>query len=52
MMCGLGHKSSWYVLNGADTIYHAAGAVGNGVFTEARNRMESNGDDQLWVIRS
>lgn len=36
--------------NGADIIYHAAGAVGNGVFTEARNRMESNGDDQLWVI--
>lgn len=36
--------------NGADVIYHAAGAVGNGVFTEARNRLESNPDDQIWVI--
>ncbi|WP_091529199.1 BMP family lipoprotein [Alkalibacterium subtropicum] len=36
--------------NGADVIYHAAGAVGNGVFTEARNRMESDPDTQLWVI--
>ncbi|GEK88774.1 basic membrane protein A [Alkalibacterium putridalgicola] len=36
--------------NGADVIYHAAGAVGNGVFTEARNRMESDPDNQLWVI--
>ncbi|EXJ22753.1 putative nucleoside ABC transporter, substrate-binding component [Alkalibacterium sp. AK22] len=36
--------------NGADVIYHAAGAVGNGVFTETRNRLESNPDDELWVI--
>lgn len=36
--------------NGADIIYHAAGAVGNGVFTEARNRMEADPDNQLWVI--
>ncbi|MDZ7835163.1 MAG: BMP family ABC transporter substrate-binding protein [Alkalibacterium sp.] len=36
--------------NGADVVYHAAGAVGNGVFTEARNRMESDSDTQLWVI--
>lgn len=36
--------------NGADVIYHAAGAVGNGVFTEARNRMESDPDTQIWVI--
>lgn len=36
--------------NGADVIYHASGAVGNGVFTEARNRMESDSDTQLWVI--
>jgi basic membrane protein A len=35
---------------GADVVYHAAGAVGNGVFTEARNRMESDADAQLWVI--
>jgi len=36
--------------NGADVVYHAAGAVGNGVFTEARNRLESNPDEQIWVI--
>ncbi|WP_161878148.1 BMP family lipoprotein [Alkalibacterium sp. MB6] len=36
--------------NGADIVYHAAGAVGNGVFTEARNRLESDPDSQLWVI--
>jgi len=36
--------------NGADVVYHAAGSVGNGVFTEARNRMESDSDTQLWVI--
>ena len=36
--------------NGADVIYHAAGAVGNGVFTEARNRLESDPDSEIWVI--
>ncbi|MCC5890204.1 MAG: BMP family protein [Alkalibacterium sp.] len=36
--------------NGADIVYHAAGAVGNGVFTEARNRLESDPDDEIWVI--
>src|SRR5690625_7318662 len=36
--------------NGADVIFHAAGAVGNGVFQEARNRMEEGSDTQLWVI--
>lgn len=36
--------------SGADIIYHASGAVGNGVFTEARNRLESDSDEQLWVI--
>ncbi len=36
--------------NGADVVYHAAGAVGNGVFTEARNRLESDPDNQIWVI--
>ncbi|HLR92736.1 MAG TPA: BMP family protein [Atopostipes sp.] len=36
--------------NGADVIFHAAGAVGNGVFQEARNRMEDGSDTQLWVI--
>lgn len=33
---------------GADVIFHAAGATGNGVFTEAKNRA-SNGQD-VWVI--
>ena len=36
--------------SGVDVIYHAAGAVGNGVFTEARNRMEAGSDTDLWVI--
>lgn len=36
--------------SGVDVIYHAAGAVGNGVFTEARNRLESDSDANLWVI--
>jgi len=36
--------------SGADIIFHAAGAVGNGVFQEASNRMEDGSDTQLWVI--
>ena len=36
--------------SGADVIFHAAGAVGNGAFQEARNRMESESDTELWVI--
>ena len=36
--------------NGADVIFHASGAVGNGVFQEARNRMEDGSDIDLWVI--
>lgn len=36
--------------SGVDIIFHASGAVGNGIFTEARNRMEENADNQLWVI--
>lgn len=36
--------------NGADVIFHAAGGVGNGVFNEATNRMDTNPDDQIWVI--
>lgn len=35
---------------GADIVYHAAGAVGNGVFTEARNRLEDGSETDLWVI--
>lgn len=34
---------------GADIIYHASGATGNGVFQEAKSRNES-GDDKVWVI--
>lgn len=33
---------------GADIIYHAAGATGNGIFTEAKNRA-ANGET-VWVI--
>lgn len=36
--------------NGADVIFQAAGAAGNGVFTEARNRMEAGSENNLWVI--
>ncbi|SDB89177.1 nucleoside-binding protein [Pelagirhabdus alkalitolerans] len=36
--------------DGIDVIYHASGAVGNGIFTEARNRIENNPDDPVWVI--
>jgi len=35
---------------GTDVIFHAAGAVGNGAFQEARNRMEAGSDTDLWVI--
>ncbi|TLS37387.1 BMP family lipoprotein [Pseudalkalibacillus caeni] len=33
---------------GADVIYHAAGATGNGVFTEAKNRAKNG--EEVWVI--
>ncbi|GGE44720.1 BMP family ABC transporter substrate-binding protein [Pullulanibacillus camelliae] len=33
---------------GADIIYHAAGATGNGVFNEAQNRKKKG--DNVWVI--
>ena len=36
--------------NGADIIYHASGDTGNGVFTEAKDRMNANPDQKLWVI--
>ncbi len=35
---------------GADVIFHASGATGNGLFQEARNRMEAGSDTDLWVI--
>lgn len=36
--------------NGADIIFHASGDTGNGVFSEAIDRMEAGSDTQLWVI--
>ncbi|WP_035053890.1 BMP family lipoprotein [Carnobacterium pleistocenium] len=36
--------------SGADIIYHASGDTGNGVFSEAIDRMNSTPDEQLWVI--
>lgn len=36
--------------NGADIIFHASGAVGNGVFEEAKDRMESDDSEPIWVI--
>lgn len=48
---GIGQQiAAGMISNGADVVYHASGAVGNGVFTEARNRMESDPDTQVWVI--
>lgn len=48
---GIGQQiASAMFQNGADVIFHAAGAVGNGVFSEARNRMEAGSEDDLWVI--
>lgn len=36
--------------NGADIIFHAAGATGNGVFAEAKERKQKNPDSNIWVI--
>ncbi|AMB98683.1 hypothetical protein AWM75_01150 [Aerococcus urinaehominis] len=36
--------------NGSDVIFHAAGGAGNGVNTEARNRLESGQNKDIWVI--
>lgn len=38
--------------NGIDVIYQGAGDAGNGVFSEARDRMNANPDEQIWVIGS
>lgn len=35
---------------GVDIIFHAAGATGNGVFAEAKERKEKNPDENIWVI--
>lgn len=37
---------------GVDVIYQGAGDAGNGVFSEARDRMNANPDEQIWVIGS
>lgn len=48
---GIGQQiASIMYQSGVDVIFHAAGAVGNGVFQEARNRMNAGSDTQLWVI--
>ncbi len=36
--------------SGVDIIFHAAGATGNGVFTEAKERKQKNPDENIWVI--
>lgn len=36
--------------SGVDIIYHASGDTGNGVFSEAIDRMNANPDEKLWVI--
>jgi len=36
--------------SGVDVIYHASGATGNGVFSEAKDIKNSNPDRQVWVI--
>lgn len=36
--------------SGIDVIYHAAGATGNGVFTEAKNLKQKNPEKDVWVI--
>ncbi len=48
---GIGQQvASAMYASGVDVIFHAAGAVGNGVFQEARNRMEAGSENDLWVI--
>ncbi|KGX83427.1 BMP family lipoprotein [Pontibacillus marinus] len=36
--------------SGIDVIYHASGATGNGVFSEAKDIKNSNPDEKVWVI--
>lgn len=36
--------------SGVDVIYHASGATGNGVFTEAKDIKNNDPDRQVWVI--
>lgn len=37
---------------GVDVIYQGAGDAGNGVFSEARDRMNANPDQKIWVVGS
>ncbi|GAA0332293.1 guanosine ABC transporter substrate-binding protein NupN [Bacillus carboniphilus] len=36
--------------SGVDVIYHASGATGNGVFTEAKDIKKNDPDREVWVI--
>ena len=36
--------------NNVDVIFHAAGSAGNGVNTEARNRLNAKANENIWVI--
>ncbi|GKV64135.1 MULTISPECIES: BMP family protein [unclassified Sporosarcina] len=36
--------------SGVDVIFHAAGATGNGVFSEAKERKQADKDAYVWVI--
>lgn len=38
--------------NGVDIVYQGAGDAGNGVFSEARDRMNADPDEKIWVIGS
>lgn len=43
-------QASAMYASGTDVIYHAAGDSGNGVFSEAIDRMNAGSDEKLWVI--
>lgn len=36
--------------NGADIIFHASGATGNGLFTEAKNIVKADPERKIWTI--
>ena len=36
--------------NGADIIFHASGATGNGLFTEAKNLVQADPERKIWAI--
>ena len=38
--------------NGIDIVYQGAGDAGNGVFSEARDRMNADPNEKIWVIGS